>query len=198
LQELNILQQIHPALHCDDWLSAKYRLARQHAAAPVCVEAPGSDGQTRQTVTYLALLTFRLPLPEVEAVVERLKIHGPEAEVLRQVARLRDWMPDLRKPQRPSSLYRLLAPYSEQALSVLWLAADEPSVRREIERFCRTLRYVEPVIDGHYLREQFELSPGPIYRQVLETVRDARLDGEISSLEEEKELVERILKKSKI
>jgi tRNA nucleotidyltransferase (CCA-adding enzyme) len=195
LQELNILQKIHPALHCDDWLSAKYRLVRQHAAAPVCAKAVGSDGQDWKTGTYLALLAFRLPPSEVEAVAKRLKIHGAEAATLRQVAELRDRIPGLQKPQRPSSLYRLLAPYSDQALSVLWIAVDEPPARQEIERFCHTLRYVEPAIDGHYLKEQFKLPPGPVYRQVLDAVRDARLDGEISSLEEEKELVERILKK---
>jgi tRNA nucleotidyltransferase (CCA-adding enzyme) len=194
LQELGILRQVHPALHCDDWLSAKYRLARQHSGAPVCAKPPESDGQTWKTITYLALLTFHLPPAEVEAVIERLKIHNAEAAVLRQVAELRTKLPDLQKPQRPSALYRLLAPFNEQALSALWLAADDPVVRQKIERFCHTLRYVEPLINGHYLKEQCKLPPGPIYRQVLEAVRDAHLDGEISTLEEEKELTERILR----
>jgi tRNA nucleotidyltransferase (CCA-adding enzyme) len=198
LQELGILQQVHPALYCDEWLSAKYRLARQHASAPACTNLTENAEQTWKTITCLALLTFRLWPSEVEAVIERLKIHRAEAAVLRQVAELRARMPALQKPQRPSALYRLLAPYHDQTLSALWLAADDPVVRQKIERFCHTLRYVEPILDGHYLKEQLKLPPGPIYRQVLEMVRDARLDGKISSLEEEKELAERILKKTNV
>lgn len=198
LQELGILQQVHPALYCDEWLDARFRLARRQDWLPAC-EKPSEDGKSaRQTTIYLALLTFRLSPEEVESVIARLKMHGTEAMVLRQAVELRAKTQEIRDSRRPSTLYRLLIPYDSQALSAYRLAVDDPAVHQKLESFCRTLRYVEPVIDGHYLKEEFKLPPGPIYRKLLEAVRNARLDGEISSPEEEMELVKRILSKEEI
>ncbi len=38
-----------------------------------------------------------------------------------------------------------------------------------------------------------KIPPGPIYRKILMALRDAKLDGKVSSLEEEIALVEKIL-----
>ncbi|NLF14107.1 MAG: hypothetical protein GX597_20180, partial [Anaerolineaceae bacterium] len=37
------------------------------------------------------------------------------------------------------------------------------------------------------------LRPSPLFRRLLDAVRNARLDGEIETVEEEKELVARLL-----
>jgi tRNA nucleotidyltransferase (CCA-adding enzyme) len=199
LQELDILRQIHPALYCDDWLIAKYRLARQ-GTAPCCVDQEEADEkiQARDThhipyILYFALLTFRMTPAEVEALNARLKMRSEDAQILREVAELATKAAKLKEPRPPSAIYRLLIPYSAQALSALWIATDHPLVRESIERFCREFRYVEPAIDGHYLKKRFALRPGPIYRRLLETLRDARLDGQVKTFDEEEKLAEHLL-----
>jgi tRNA nucleotidyltransferase (CCA-adding enzyme) len=54
-----------------------------------------------------------------------------------------------------------------------------------------------PLIDGNYLKAEFGLPPGPIYRIILDSLRDARLDGQVTNLDEERALVEGILAKEK-
>jgi hypothetical protein len=53
------------------------------------------------------------------------------------------------------------------------------------------------VIDGDYLRST-GLPPGPLYTQILGELRDARLDGRISTLDDEKEEVQRIIARMEI
>ena len=43
------------------------------------------------------------------------------------------------------------------------------------------------------LIEQFQLRPSPLFQQILTRLRDARLDGEVASLEEEHNLVQSFL-----
>jgi hypothetical protein len=53
-------------------------------------------------------------------------------------------------------------------------------------------RQIFPKTDGHIL-QQLGIPPGPIYRQILQTLRSAWLDGTIGSPEEEESLLEELL-----
>jgi tRNA nucleotidyltransferase (CCA-adding enzyme) len=64
-----------------------------------------------------------------------------------------------------------------------------------LELHHRTLRFVEAEIDGEHLKAM-GLRPSPLFGRILSALRDARLDGEVSSLEEEEALVEELLAKS--
>jgi tRNA nucleotidyltransferase (CCA-adding enzyme) len=54
------------------------------------------------------------------------------------------------------------------------------------------LRHVRPRLDGTALRK-LGVSPGPIYRQILDATRDAMLDGQIGDEAAERALVARLL-----
>ena len=74
-----------------------------------------------------------------------------------------------------------------------WLACEDEVARAQLAQFQRELRGVEPIVDGHYLRREFDLRPGPLYRQILDHLRAARLDGHVTTLDDEHALVERWL-----
>jgi tRNA nucleotidyltransferase (CCA-adding enzyme) len=65
-------------------------------------------------------------------------------------------------------------------------------VQRRLWRYESELRHVEPVVDGTYLKG-LGLEPSPLFGQVLGAVRDARLDGEIETEQEEKALIAQLL-----
>ena len=190
LDELGVLAQIHPRLRCDDWLKERFRRLRE---SPISnFQPPTSNFQI--SILYLALLTYRLSAPDLESFVKRLKIAGEDAALLRQVNRLLLSTSELVKERRPSAIYRLLKHYSGAAIFVLWIATDSESVRERLELYHRTLRFVEPEIDGEYLKAM-GLQPSPLFGHILSALRDACLDGEVSSLEEEEAFVEELLAK---
>ena len=65
-------------------------------------------------------------------------------------------------------------------------------VRERLELYHQKLRFIEPEIDGEYLKAM-GLKPGPLFGRILSALRDARLNGEVSNLEEERALVEQLL-----
>lgn len=197
LDELRILSQIHPSLRYNGWLREKFQQLRQAMregswSQDVCAE-PTAIG-----VLYLALLVYRLSTEELEALIARLKVPRDDADLLLEVSSLPVVEAQIAADDHPpSAIVHWLERYTPQTLFVLWLATDSAQVRGQVERYCRELRFVQSEIDGRYLREM-GLKPGPIFGHILRRLRDARLDGEVATLEDEKALVEQILTANKV
>lgn len=189
LDELGVLQGVHPQLVCDAWLVSAYRALRSAVAEPLWPEL-GQDFDLE--LPYFALLTYRLPLPSVHHICTRLHVRRRTVDVLTLVNRLRQHQDEIAAAARPSELDRLLRRAPDDALVALWAAAPSAEVRDRLVDYARRLRYVTPTITGDTLRER-GLKPGPIYGKILERLRVAWLDGEISSPAEEEALLQSLL-----
>ncbi len=194
LDELGVLAQIHPDLRCGDWLRERFKRLRESLEDGKWKPATGVQPLDTRTL-YLALLTYRLSTRDLESITKRLKIAGEDVALLRQVNELRSLASALAAEHRPSAIYRLLKHYSGPAIFVLWIATDSELVRERLELHHRTLRFVEPEIDGEYLKNM-GIKPSPLFGHILSALRDARFDGEITSLKGEKALVEKLLAES--
>ncbi len=211
LDKLEVLAQIHPSLRCNGWLEARFRRLRANVAqweennwaastlsnsqseSSALHSVPDVSPQRDWALYYMALLTFRMIAEELETLIVRLKIARDDATLLREVNALRALTPRLARDElRPSDVFRLLNPYSEQAIFILWVASDSALVRRQLALYHRELRHVRPEIDGDYLK-RMGIPPGPIYSRLFGALRDARLDDEIATLEEEAALVNKLL-----
>lgn len=187
LDLLGILEMIHPGLVVDDWLLGRLD-ALQHglSATPWANIEPAP-------VHYLGLLIFWLAGDEQAALVERLNLPTQQRAILKQVYQIRRNMPTIAGLEQASVLYNLLAPASDDARLIVWLALHDEPASAQIIRFQAELRDVAPLIDGHYLKRELQLPPGPIYGRLLNRLREARLDGLVGTLEEERALVEQLL-----
>ncbi len=187
LDELGVLAYIHPGLHCDEWLQARYCAIREGLE-------PETWNLKPQDIAflYLALLAYRLGDEELEGLIIRLKVGRDDGEGLRLLPGLKNILPQLGKARRPSAVYRLLEPYPARTLAVAWIATDRKRLRRRLLHYQTEWRLVEPELTGDYLKAM-GLKPGPLFGRLLETLRDARLDGQVSTREEEVVLLEKLL-----
>jgi len=202
LKELGVLHQLHPQLRCDTWLRVRFcrmrrvlREGRWPLAGDEMTEVLSAAGaQARpDPAWYLALLTFRLSEGNLRALMSRLKIVSREANLLRQVHGLRHYLPFLEdERQKPSMLVRWLEPAARAALFVLWIATDSPIAREQIESYDHVYREVRPLLTGGDL-QQMALPPGPIFGNLLDILRGARLDGQVKSRADEEALIEELL-----
>jgi tRNA nucleotidyltransferase (CCA-adding enzyme) len=208
MEELGVLRQIHPGLRCDGWLQAKFRTLREvmpewyeQSWRPDIIQEDHDalHGMALPTDNahhmYLALLTYRLILPELDTLATRLKLVRDDVELLHMAAALRDKIERFQIGDvRPSEVYHLLAPYSGPAILVTWVATDSRGVRQYLSRYWEDYRHVRTVLTGDDLKAM-GITPGPIFRQILDALRDARLDQEISSEAQERQLVRELLGK---
>jgi tRNA nucleotidyltransferase (CCA-adding enzyme) len=192
LDGLDVLAQIHPALTGLEQVWARFAELRQAVTSGQWQVVAEAHGQPPPGL-YLALMTYDLTRPEVEALCSRLRLFRDDRDLLRETLDLRDRESALAQPSIANhELYELLHRSSPAAVLVVWLCTEQAAVRERLWRFESELRHVQPLIDGEYLKG-LGLKPSPLFRKLLNAVRDARLDGEIHTIEEEKALVNRLL-----
>jgi tRNA nucleotidyltransferase (CCA-adding enzyme) len=192
LDQLGILGQIHPHVRCDAWAESAFRRLRDQSSTWHDL-SPSEPRLPLTGISLMPLLTYRMRPGEVESLISRLKIGQQDAELMRQMGELRALIPILeRSDLRPSETYRLLEHHSSTALMLFWIVVESNVVKDSIARYQRELRWVKPAVDGSAL-ETMGIPQGPIYGDILQALRNARLDGEVTTLEEERDLIKQLL-----
>lgn len=187
LDDLGALSRIHPDLQCDQWLKTKYRTMRE------CLEAETWKLQHEDAVfVQLALIACRLDLQGLRELSERLNVKRETETDLFLVYDLRQRLPELLELARPSEMFHLLQPYGTRVLAVARMAADSEEARERLLRYQTEWRFVESEVTGDDLKAM-GLEPGPLFGHLLSVARDARLDGEVSTREEEMDLIREML-----
>jgi tRNA nucleotidyltransferase (CCA-adding enzyme) len=187
LHELGVLQAICSGLACDQWLVERFQRLRQAADD----ESWGITAE-RLAFGYWGLLLYRLSDESGRRCFKRLKLSHDDVKRLKEVAQIRAYVPDLQHSQLASTLYHWLAPFSSEALLVAW-AAEEGLASQQMRYFHAALRDVRPILDGRYLIERHGLKPTPLFGRLLNQLRDARLDGQVQTREDEEALLAQLI-----
>ena len=91
---------------------------------------------------------------------------------------------------KPSEVYHLLEDLDSEWLLFIMAKTQQVETRRAISHYFRHLKEVQPELRGRDLKDM-GIKPGPIYRQILNQLLDGRLNGELSSKNEEIEFVKK-------
>ena len=176
--ELGVLKKLHPALAADGWLVDRFRLARR-----LSLPHPPSFA------LYLALLAYRLSGEECGELTSSLKLSKPVARIVRDTATLKAKIKTLSYPEiKPSYVYRLLHGLSPSAIVAGSIATASPVARQRMESYLHKLRYVKPALNGSDLIG-VGITPGPRVKELLERLREARLNGKAVSRQDEEALL---------
>ncbi len=189
LDRLGILTAIHPGLMVDSWLVDRVQQLRTGlSGTPWAEMEPG-------LAHYLALVVFWLAGDELTEFIERLNLRSEQRKIIRGTYQIRAKKQAIMEAKKASELYRWLSSTTKDSRMVAWIGLrhEAEAVCRQLERFEVELRDVAPIIDGHYLKSEFNLKPDPIFRTILDSLRDARLDGDVHTLDDERALVRKIL-----
>ena len=199
-KELKVLSRLHPALKAGHTLSARFQRAREVVSpeSQLASELASSESrlaselassESRLASVYLALLTYPLTDKEVEDFISLLRVPGRSAKIMRDSQNLKTKLKLLATANlAPSRVYTALQGYAPVALLVGAVATDSTTVSRNIGLFYGWLRYVKPSLTGNCLI-QMGVAPGPGVKEFLERLRAARLDGEVTTRQGEREMV---------
>jgi tRNA nucleotidyltransferase (CCA-adding enzyme) len=177
-EELNVLHRLHPALKGNGWLAEKFEQARQL----IYPNLPPIG-------LYLALLAYNLTNEESEQLISRLRLPKSLAQTLRDTIGIKTKLQSLANPElTSSSVYYLLHGYSSLAITTNFLACDFPVACQNLNLFLSRLRYVKPALNGNDLA-RMGIAPGPQIKEILHLLHEARLDGKVTSKQEEESLV---------
>jgi tRNA nucleotidyltransferase (CCA-adding enzyme) len=192
LQQLGLLEAIHPAVSWNGWLAERYQAVSKFKA-PAAWRLHGPPD--RDLLRY-ALLLIRVPQQAAAVVLDRLHFPAGRRDVVLEANRLAILAKSWTGHEPPSRISSMLDQVHETAIVAAWLAAeDRPEVQTGLAAYLSDWRWISPAINGLVLRE-LGLAPGPIYGEILGRLRDARLDGEVRSDAEERELLRRLMEEA--
>lgn len=191
LAEFNLLQFIHPKLK---WSSRLETLLDAVDQSIDWYRLLYLDRKMDVWLVYMMALLEVLPeracmevlkrFPFSESETKRLKTSrvGSQA-VIRQLGK--------RPPLKPADLYRLLAALSDETLLILMAKSKGETVKRQVSSFLTTYQHLKPTLTGTDLKAM-GMKPGPQFKQILNRLHEARLNGEVKTESDERSLVRKL------
>jgi len=152
-----------------------------------------SPGEKPDDLLYLALLVWRLDEGEVEKISERLKLDREAARMLRDIPRVKKVLPALEDADPlPSAICRLLDGHHTEAILAAAVAADSAVLRQRLALYLSNLRFVTPALNGEDLKKM-GVPQGRKLGLLMRALREARLDGNVTTRKGEKAMVRQLL-----
>ena len=174
LDTLGVLAAIHPALGFSE--QKGWALARARR---------GSLSLAQLQAAFWCLLAWGMTPDEAERLSTRLnlprRVRGPVADAvgLSSLERRLD-----SATLSPSEVFDLLHGHSHPAVAAAGLMFARPLARANVSLYLDRLRHVRPLVTGADLRA-IGVAEGPQLGRILSSLRAARLNGAVSSREEE-------------
>ncbi len=144
-------------------------------------------------LVYLLVLLEERPGIDARAILRRLNPAPKTAASISQgLGRLRSVARSLQRAREvpPSRVYRWLADTPVEVVLGLMAVVVRPELRKAIGDFLSAKDRVRPFLRGDDLRA-LGIRPGPVYRDILNSLLYARLDGHVQSRDDELRFVRR-------
>jgi tRNA nucleotidyltransferase (CCA-adding enzyme) len=200
LDELGLLNTIHPDFTWDDWIGERItRLKQQNLdldwkewdlSASQKKDLPEPGPALRRNMIYLLWL-MRLPEQKARSVLARLKIPRSLSDRVLEASRLWREFPGL-ADARPSQIVAYLEELSSVAVFGVYIAMDDPHQRELLHTYATQWRNILPRTTGKDLLQR-GLPQGPRYKEILWKLRAAWLDGQVTNADEEQLLLEKLI-----
>ncbi|HOA21668.1 MAG TPA: CBS domain-containing protein [Anaerolineaceae bacterium] len=192
MDRLTVLEVIDPHLSWNPVVDARIAYLNQPTAhAEWSTETHESQLNLRQALAYCYWLED-LTDDGLQQVSARLRIPARVVSAILDTGKLRRLLPELTL-MKPSQVVRALKGFSDLALTAVYQSTEASSLREPLRLYITRYLHVKPIVTGTDLRAR-GLSPSPEFQKILNALRDAWLDGSVSSAQEESALLEQLLK----
>ena len=125
---------------------------------------------------------------EAERLARHLRLTAHQVRLMRDAAQLAALWPQLSDSElMPSRLYNLLEPLDANALQAftrIEKLREDKMAYEKLQFYLDKLRYTRSDLTGEDLRAM-GIAPGPIYKQILTELLEARLDGALQTRDDE-------------
>jgi tRNA nucleotidyltransferase (CCA-adding enzyme) len=189
LDQLTVLEAVHPNLDWDDQFDRLFQLLPVKEPHPEW-EIDSRIGSYSLTRAFRYVLWLkRLDQPREIAV--RLKLPKELVDTIEQALALEGELERL-SAAPASEAAAALDQVSNQAIFAVYLDLEVPALKGLLSRYLSSWQHVQPRVTGEDLKEM-GLPPGPRYAEILGALRDAWLDGEVQTAQQEREYLDSLL-----
>lgn len=191
LHQLDLLKMIHRYLKWDEWLRTKFGdLSQIQPEVDWGFDQNQDKRELRKRLAYVLWMIRLLP-QEANAVINRLRLPvNLKREILSACEIWRDQ--DSLAVEPPSAVVSWQEDVPLLARYAIFKATSNAQIKEVLWRYASQWQAIEPGLDGNDLKSR-GIPPGPVYRKILDSLRDAWLDGKVTNSSEESAHLEKIL-----
>ena len=184
LVDFDLLKVIHPALDHDNQLSTLLESVNKVMAWHDLLFV---DEPYEKWSVYFLTIIQNVNRKVAYGICERLKLSAKYQELFCkkrfQAAGCLYWL-ECRLPVNSSELYKKLQSFKTELILYMMAATRHEKVKRAISRYYTELRHIKIHVTGNHLKNM-GVKEGPIYRTILQTILDAKLNGIVKNEKEE-------------
>jgi len=195
MHEFDLLAVIHPSIHYNNTLD---KLFKSMGDVLAWYNLSFLDEPCRQWIAHFLILIRQVKRRSVFEICHRLEL-APRLRGYFTTARCKADNALHRLESETtlanSTLYKALAGFEPELLLYMMAATADPRVKQGVTVYFNELRHVENRINGNDLIT-LNIPTGPRYKEILDAALYARLDGKISSREDELDFASRYTRKN--
>ncbi len=192
LNDFDLLKEIHPSIKLDKDLLAILNSTKE---ALSWHDLLFLEESYKKWIVYFLVLIRNCKPHISEEICRRFELAPDDEKILCSERFVADrcvyWL-ERNLPISDSVLYRKLTGFKTELILFMMAIAQNTSVKKSISHYFTDLRRTKLALKGRDLKK-LGLKPGPVYRQVLEAVLDARLDGKLKSKKDEIEFARQLV-----
>lgn len=183
LSELGLLEAIHPALTWDDWYKKhfekiqEYQIPREWSSSIHLKTIP-----VNRALKYIYWLVRKNEFTAA-SISKRLKLPRVLAKSVQDACILWHQLDDFRTA-KPSYVTEKLDKASGIAIFAVKTIAEDSRISGIFDRYNSKWRQIKPQIDGNDLK-RIGVAPGPHYKEILRDLKNALIDGELHTHEDQ-------------
>jgi tRNA nucleotidyltransferase (CCA-adding enzyme) len=188
LDEYDLLRVVHPSIELNNQMMSLFNSVKKVLSWHdlLFLEEP----YMRWAVYFLALTRY-CDKETVDEICMRIEL-APRYKTIFckerfEADRSMLWM-ERNLPTKNSTIYKHLAVFRIELILYMMAATKHETVKRSISNYVTQLRYFNTSVTGKDLKKM-GLEPGPIYREILQAVLDAKLNGQLKTRNDELDFV---------
>lgn len=188
---LGLLHAIHPQIQWNQDVSDRMKRLSEINPEDLGSYFPTTNiGSLRKQLLFM-LWFIDYPEDKIQAILSRIRYPSYQIQHVLISSQLYNSVNTI-SGKNPSWVVTFLDNFPRLAVYANYLVAKDKWIRTSLERYLTDWYFISPHITGDDLRAR-GISPGPIYKVILDKLRGAWLDGEISSQHEEQVLLDNLL-----
>jgi len=184
LHEYALLPVIHPSIELTKELVALFDSVKKVLSWHdlLFLEEP-----YMKWAVYFLALTRRCDLETIRKICDRIEIAPRYRSIFTKdrfdADRCMHWM-ERHQPLANSTLYHQLTGFKIELILYMMAATKYENIKRSISKYFTRLRHIQPAVTGKDLLAM-GLDPGPVFKEILHAVLDAKLNGQLKTRNDE-------------
>jgi tRNA nucleotidyltransferase (CCA-adding enzyme) len=186
LNDFDLLKVIHSSIKLDDHL---INMLNSNKKVLAWHDLLFLDESYMKWVVYFLIMTNQCDRKRTTGICNRFELTPRYVKIFCrdrfEAAECLFWL-ERNLPVDNSTLYQKLSGFKTELILYMMAATHQQKVKKAISHFFTRLRRVTISLKGRDLKKM-GLTPGPIYRNILQATLDAKLNGQVKTRKDELE-----------